>query len=130
MDIATLVGVLGGLIVIAASIGADSLLIFINVPAFAIVIIGTCCAILVNYPIGDIGTMINVIKKTLLYSVSNPKDIIPTLVDFGTKARRDGILVLQSAAKDAGDPFLGKRHTVSHRWGRTADDPENTGNRG
>ena len=106
MDFATIAGIAGGLSVIAFAIGLDRLVIFINIPSFLIVVIGSCCAILVNYPFSDLGTFINVMKKTLLYKVPNPKDVIPMLVDFGSKARRDGILVLQSAQADIDDPFM------------------------
>ncbi len=108
MDLATIIGIIAGLGVIASAIGVENLTIFISIPSFLIVVGGTVCAIMVNYPLADLGTMINVIKKTLFYSVPNPRDIIPMLVDFGSKARRDGILVLQSVTKDIDDPFVGQ----------------------
>ena len=108
MDLATVAGVAGGLAVIIMAIGPSKVAIFVSVPSFMIVVGGALAAILVNYPLGDIGTMINVLKKTLMYKVPNPKEVIPMLVDFASKARRDGILVLQSATGDVEDPFMSR----------------------
>ncbi len=108
MDISTIIGVAGGFGVIAMAIGPDRLVIFINIPSFLIVILGSTGAFLVNYPFADIKIFVGVLKKTLSYKVSSHDEIIPMLIDFAGKARRDGILVLQSATKDIKDPFLYK----------------------
>lgn len=108
MDIATILGVLGGLGVIAMGIGPTMIGIFISVPSMLIVIGGTMGAMLVNYPLSDLGTMVKVMAKTLAYKVPNAKDMIPMMVDFASRARRDGILVLETSVKEVDDPFLAR----------------------
>ncbi|VAX22740.1 Flagellar motor rotation protein MotA [hydrothermal vent metagenome] len=108
MDLSTIVGIMGGLGVIVAAIGPSKLIIFVSVPSFLIVVIGSIGAFLVNYPFADIKIFIAVMLKTLKYKTVEPDEIIPMLIDFGGKARRDGILVLQQESKNIDNPFLNK----------------------
>ena len=108
MDLATIVGIVGGLGIIASAIGPAQMVFFVSVPSFLIVIGGTVAAVLVNYPFSDVLAMMNVLKKTLMYKVQSPKEVIPMLVDFATRARRDGILALQSVTGQIDDPFMSK----------------------
>jgi chemotaxis protein MotA len=106
MDLSTIIGIIGGLGVIIAAIGPSSLIVFVSIPSFLIVVVGSGGAFLVNYPFPDIKTFISVLLKTVKYKTLNPDEIIPMLVDFGGKARRDGILVLQQESKNIENPFL------------------------
>lgn len=108
MDLSTIIGIVGGLGVIVGAIGTDKLIVFVSVPSFLIVVVGSGGAFLVNYPFADLKAFVSILMKTLKYRVSHPDDIIPMLVDFGGKARRDGILVLQQESKNIEDPFLNK----------------------
>lgn len=108
MDLATIVGIIGGLAIISAAIGPAQIVYFISVPSFLIVIGGTTAAVLVNYPFSDVVTMISVLKKTLTYRIQSPKEIIPMIIDYATRARRDGILALQSVMGQIEDPFMSR----------------------
>lgn len=108
MDIATIIGIVGGLGLIFVAIGADQIIYFISVPSVLIVVGGAMSALMVNYPLSDVIAMINVLKKTLLYKTTPPKEVIPKLVDYASTARRDGILALQSVAAEIDDPFMSK----------------------
>ncbi|MEE8484122.1 MAG: MotA/TolQ/ExbB proton channel family protein, partial [Nitrospinota bacterium] len=63
-------------------------------------------AVLVNYPLKDVLTTFAIAKKAFFVKVQEVDVIIPMIVDFSTKARRDGILVLQDAKIE--DPFIDK----------------------
>ncbi|VAX22328.1 Flagellar motor rotation protein MotA [hydrothermal vent metagenome] len=108
MDLSTIVGIVGGLGVIIGAIGPAKLVIFVSLPSFLIVVIGSVGAFLVNYPFADMKVFISVMLKTLKYKTVEPDEIIPMLIDFGGKARRDGILVLQQESKNIDNPFLNK----------------------
>ncbi|HEB72829.1 MAG TPA: motility protein A [Nitrospirae bacterium] len=108
MDLSTIVGVVGGLGVIIGAIGPSKLIIFVSLPSFLIVVVGSMGAFLVNYPFADVKIFISVLMKTLKYKTAEPDEIIPMLIDFGGKARRDGILVLQQESKNIDNPFLNK----------------------
>lgn len=108
MDIATIIGVVGGLALIGVAIGPAQLVYFVSVPSFLLVVGGAAAALFVNYPLSDVIAMINVMKKTLLYKVQSPKEVIPQLVEYASTARKDGILALQSVSNQGDDPFLNK----------------------
>jgi len=108
MDLSTIVGIVGGLGVIIGAIGTDKLVVFVSLPSFLIVVVGSVGAFLVNYPFADVKIFISVLMKTLKYKTAEPDEIIPMLIDFGGKARRDGILVLQQESKNIDNTFLSK----------------------
>jgi len=106
MDIATLIGILGGFGLIIGAIGGANIQFFISVPSVMIVVLGTTCGVMVNFPLKDVIGAIGVAKKTLLSKIANPADLVPMLVDFGKKARSDGILVLQNETGKISEPFI------------------------
>ena len=73
-----------------------------------IVVGGTLGATLINYPLGRVLKTFGVVKNAFLYKTFDTGELINKMVDFAGKARRDGLLVLQSAAEDVKDPFLNK----------------------
>lgn len=109
MDIATVVGIVGAFGLVLGSIlmgsGLDT---FINIPSLLIVVGGTIGASLINYPLKDVLGAGKIIKHAFFHKVQSSTDLIASLVDFAGKARRDGILALQSVVKEVGDPFLEK----------------------
>jgi len=109
VDLATILGIITAfsLIVIAISTGGG-LTLFINIPSVLIVVGGTLGATLINYPLGRVLQTVGVVKNAFLYKTFDTGELIALLVDFAGKARRDGLLVLQSAVEDAKDPFLNK----------------------
>jgi chemotaxis protein MotA len=108
MDIATLIGIAAGFFLITTAIGTTQIVTFIDAPSMMIVVGGTFAAVLVNFPLRDVLSTFNVAKKAFMIKLSTPADMIPTLVNFGTRARRDGILALQNVTGDIKDPFLTK----------------------
>jgi len=81
---------------------------FVNVPSLLIVVGGTIGASLINYPLKEVLGVGGIIKNAFFYQMQSSQDLIASLVDFAGKARRDGILALQSVVKEVGDPFLEK----------------------
>ena len=106
MDLATIVGIVVGFGMIVGAIGGSNIVFFISIPSVIVVLGGTLSAIMVNYSFKDILSTIGVVKKTVFGSIPAAEDVIPQLVDFGQKARRDGILVLQNETDKIKDPFI------------------------
>ncbi len=106
MDIASIIGIAGGIGLIVAAIGGESLVFFVSIPSVLIVGLGTCSAVLVNYPLKECIGAIVVFKKAFLFKQGKPEELIPMLVDFGKKARSDGILVLQNEVGKINEPFI------------------------
>lgn len=110
MDLATILGIVSafGLVIISITMGT-SLMVFVDVPSLMIVVGGTLGCTMINYPFKDVfGTM--GVAKNAFFSGSTPaaEKIIKQFVDLGAKARREGILALESDVKEIKDAFLKK----------------------
>lgn len=107
MDIATIIGLgAGSVLITAAIILGGSALIFINIPSLLIVLGGTIAATLIKYSIADLVNTVSVVTKTFIFKISSPVDIVDRIKDMADVARREGLLALEG--KDHGDPFLAK----------------------
>src|SRR5690349_951445 len=99
MDIATIGGILIGLLMVFITVfhaeGIKGFAPFMNAEAFLIVLGGTFCATLVNYPISQVFGLFKVMKKALSNTAIDTQDIVGTFVKFAKKARTDGFLALQ-----------------------------------
>ena len=109
MDIATLLGVISafGLVVSAIMMGGG-IALFINIPSALIVIGGTIGTTLINYPLGDMLRVINVVKNALLTEIVAGNTLIEKFVDFANKSRREGILALEGEIKNLKNEFMKK----------------------
>lgn len=107
LDIATLIGLVGGLMLIFISIliggGVSG---FINIPSVLIVVGGTIMATFVQYPMNDVLSLMGLIRQTIFSASMDPKEVITLLVKFAEEARRDGLLALEKHVKDINDPFI------------------------
>jgi chemotaxis protein MotA len=107
MDIATLIGFVAavGLILFGILMGSP-LKLFWDTPSALMVFGGTFGVILINYPLRDVLGVAGVVKNAFWAEMHEPQKLIPTFVDFATKARREGILALENAASQLMDPFF------------------------
>ena len=109
MDTATLIGLIVGTLLISLGIaftpGSD-IGSFVNLPAFLIVVGGTGCALLVNFPLKDILGVGRIIKFAFKPAAHSPVQLIADFRRFADIARRDGILALEKVTQDIKDPFL------------------------
>jgi chemotaxis protein MotA len=110
MDLATIAGILiGGFMVfftVFHSEGMKGFAPFMNAEAFLIVLGGTFCALLVNYPFAQVVGVMKVLKKVMRNEVIDTQDIVTTFVKFAKKARTDGFLALQEEVKNTKNDFL------------------------
>ena len=109
MDIATLVGLVSGItLVLVSIIMGGNPTVFWSVPSLVVVMGGTLAATLINFPLGDVLSVLNTVRNAFFHKSNAPESLIPKLVSFATIARREGILALESHASEAGDEFLEK----------------------
>lgn len=110
MDIATLLGIVVGLGLVVVSIligeGVAGFKPFLNYEAFLIVMGGTFCSLLVNYPIAQVFGIFKVLKKVLTSSGEDTSEIVTTFVNFAKKGRTDGFLALEGDVKLVRNDFL------------------------
>ena len=109
MDLSTILGIVSafGLVIIAIFMGGG-ISLFINVPSLMIVVGGTLGATMINYPLKDVLGAISVVKNAFFTRNSPADEIVRQFVEFGGKARREGILALEADVKSVEDDFLGK----------------------
>jgi len=107
VDIATLVGlILGALVVVGAILLGGSVAMFLEPTSFVVVILGSVAAIFVAFPMKKIASLPNVLKKTLFAKPANYDELITTMVKLAEIARRDGILSLENHTAEMEDPFI------------------------
>jgi chemotaxis protein MotA len=107
LDLATLLGILVAAVLVIGSIllgGSGSW--FINYPSLMIVLGGTLGATLINYPMADLISVFKVTKNAFRHKSFKPIALIPQMVNFAKKARREGILSFEAQLKQIRDPFL------------------------
>ena len=109
MDLATILGMVVsfGLIFGALLVGGDPLT-FVDGPSVLIVFGGTIGATLTHYPLGTIIKVGAVVRKTLVAATPSSAMIIDQFMDYANRARREGILSLESIVNGLDDPYLKK----------------------
>ncbi len=107
MDIATLIGfVLAfGLIVVSILLGG-SLMLFVDVPSVLIVFGGTLGAGLINFPLGQLLGALKIARHAVFHRPEDPAARIKLMIDFSSKARREGVLSLEGELSKVSDPFM------------------------
>lgn len=96
MDIATLVGLLGGFgIIIGAIATGGDVMLFVNTPSILIVVGGTFMVTLMQVSLGDFLGSFGIGLKAFLYKVDDPKKLIEEAVALADVARKNGLLALE-----------------------------------
>jgi len=107
MDFSTFLGILGAFTLMAVAIAqGGGMFLFVNIPSAIIVFGGTLGATLVHYPFKDVFSTFGVAKKAFFHQESAPEKRIEQLVRFSGKARKEGVLSLQSVMNEVADPFF------------------------
>lgn len=109
MDLATILGMVVsfGLIIAALTVGGNPLT-FVDGPSMLIVFGGTIGATLTHYPLGTVLQIGKIIRKTLVAKTPSSALIIEQFMDFANRARREGILSLESIVNGLDDAYLKK----------------------
>jgi chemotaxis protein MotA len=98
MDIATIIGILLGFVIIVGSILTGGMAVaksFVHIPSFAVTIGGMCCATLIHFSMGQFLSVFAIIKKTIITKLPGKPELIQNVVNFATINRRDGTLALE-----------------------------------
>jgi chemotaxis protein MotA len=109
MDLGTIVGLIMGVVfLIIGILLGGSLLQFVDIPSIMIVVGCTFATFLMSNPLSrSIGTIKILLKAVFAYD-PKPLETISIFVSFAEKARRDGLLALESDIDELKDDFLRK----------------------
>jgi hypothetical protein len=107
MDIATIIGLISGTVLIVGSIAVGgSLLTFINVPSLLVVLGGTVAVTFIRFKMADVIGSIGVALKAFLFKLQNPEEIITEMVEYTRIAKKEGLIALEKETPT--DPFSAK----------------------
>lgn len=107
MDLATIIGIISafGLMIISMMLGSG-VGAFLDMPSVLIVVGGSLGALLINYPLKDVLSVVGIVRNVFFHKTESPVDQIGTLVQFSTQARKEGVLALENSIKNISDEFL------------------------
>jgi len=109
MDIATIVGVLFGLVVvIGAIVAGGGWQSFLHIPSLAITMGGMLCATMIHFSLPQFLGIFSVIKKTIVAKIPSPSELIQKMVNYAAINRRDGALALEQELRNVNDLFFVK----------------------
>jgi chemotaxis protein MotA len=115
MDIATAVGVGGGMAVIVTAnvLEGGNPMALIQVPAMLLVFGTTILVSVAGGTLSDAKGAIAALKRAFTGNVRPAGDVVPTVVGLADRGRREGLLALEDAMKDIDDEFLVKGVTLA-----------------
>lgn len=109
MDLATIVGLISGIVLILWGIlNAGQLSWFWNFPSILIVLGGTFASTFIAYPLKKVLSTFTVVKKAFSNNTIETGLIISKVVELANIARREGLLALEEAVESINDEFLQK----------------------
>jgi chemotaxis protein MotA len=107
MDIGLLVGfILTWVLIVGSCLLGGSLSGYYDLPSVVLVVFGSTTLVFVTHPAGKVLGALRAAKKLFFPTHFDFPETINLLVSFAEKARRDGILALESASGEITDPFF------------------------
>ena len=113
MDLATLIGIIGGAILVFVGIvtgegGFGALKNFANFVSIVITVGGSMAELLASYSMQDFIGGLKSIKFAFQLQKFDEADTIKKIIDLSNIARKEGLLQLEEAANDLDDQFMKK----------------------
>lgn len=107
MDLATIIGLIGGTALVFSSIlvGGD-VAMFINVPGILIVIGGTVATCFIKHSMGDVLNSFKVAMKAFLVKIDPPDEIMEQMMGLSKLAKEKGLMALEGQQPE--DEFTAK----------------------
>ena len=107
MDIATIIGLAAGtILLLSAILTGGSAGIFFNVPSILIVVGGTVATAFIRFSMADVINSIKVAGNAFTSKLSVPQEVIREIVNLANIARKNGLIILEQ--QPIADPFLKK----------------------
>ena len=107
MDLATLIGLIGGfgIVVFAMTLGG-SIGMFIDVPSVLIVLVGSFLVLMMKYNLGQFLGAGKTAAKAFMFKLESPEEVITLVVELADAARKGGLLSLEG--KEISSEFLAR----------------------
>ncbi|OPX33663.1 MAG: flagellar motor protein PomA [Desulfobacteraceae bacterium 4484_190.2] len=103
MDIATIIGLIGGTILVLSAIFlGGSAVIFFNIPGLLIVVGGTLATSFIKFSMAEVINSIKVAMKAFTFKMEPPEAIIQKMLLYSKIAKKEGMIALEKEKpKDA-----------------------------
>jgi chemotaxis protein MotA len=110
INMGTMVGAVGALAMVVVSIllSGNSLMVFIDIPSLALVLVGSYFALMMAFSLTDSLGVFAAIGLTFQQPVFDSQGTIKKMIAFSEKARREGLLALEDELEDLDDEFTKK----------------------
>ena len=107
MDIGTIIGLIGGTVLIffAIFLGGEAT-IFINAPGLLIVMGGTVAACFIKFSMKDVINSVRVVMKAFTVKMQSQEEIMEKMVSLAKLAKESGLIALENEKPD--DEFSAK----------------------
>jgi chemotaxis protein MotA len=107
MDLATVIGLVGGIgLLLSAILTGGSAGMFVSIPSILIVLGGTIATAFIRFSMGDVINSMAVALNAFISKMSIPQQVIKDIVNLANIARKNGLIVLEQQPID--DAFLKK----------------------
>ena len=107
MDIATIIGLVGGTILVClAIVTGGNVLIFMNIPGLLIVVGGTVATCFIKFSMADVVNSFRVTMKAFMVKIDAPDQIMEKMVSIAKIAKERGLMALENEKPD--DEFAAK----------------------
>ena len=110
MDLATFIGIIGAVILLLASalLGGNSLLLYMDLPSFILVIVSSYVLTVGCVSLSDGLGIWSIMGRAFKTQSFNESSIVQKMMAFSQKARREGLLALEDELEDLDDEFMKK----------------------
>lgn len=96
MDLATLLGLLGGIgFVVMAMVLGGSLMMFFDVTSILIVVGGSVFVVMMKFTMGEFFGSAKIAAKAFMFKADDPEELIAKIVEMADAARKGGFLALE-----------------------------------
>ena len=100
------IGLTFGAVVISMILEGSSPTALLLPPAMLLVFVGTFGAAMAGGMLSDATGIVSYLKRAFTVKPKPSDEVVATIVAMADRARREGLLALEEAAKDVEDPFL------------------------
>ena len=109
MDLATIIGIVlawGAVLFSMWHVTEGAMGAYVKPPEMFLVFGGALGAAMLSMPMHTVTGVVNYLKKWALNKEAHVEHIIKEMVEYAETARRDGVLALETVAREAPDAFL------------------------
>jgi len=109
LDLSSVLGLVGGIAVIAVTILiSGDLAGYIDIPSIICTFGGAITITIMAFPINKLKDGLSALKYVFFYSEIDAENIIKSIIELANVARKEGLLALEEAAQQLKDDFLQK----------------------